>query len=286
MKSTQTLSILSSVLAIAVLTVPSFAQSNDKEAQHFTRSFAVNPGSTLNVENYKGAIRISATSTNQIVVDVGKKFEGSDTDRKWWMSNTSVSFDSDQNRVRVGVQYPVIHCGSDCENEHSDYSAWVELTIQVPRRINLDLNGYKPEMKISGTEGDIHVHSYKAPIEIDSTTGAIEVSTYKESVQLRDVSLRSLGLSMEKGEATIEAKEIGGDLDIKTGKGTVVLRVPRNIGLNVDYSGGRRSNFRSVQPLTSEAGFHSGEITGAINGGGRRLRLRTEKGSISIEPLP
>jgi hypothetical protein len=286
MKSLHRNSILTLFAAFA-LAASGFAQTADtSKGEHFTRSFAVNPGSTLDVENYKGAIHVTAASGNQFVLNVYKKFEGSDGDRKWWMANTNVSFDNDPNRVRVGVQYPNTHCVLDC-NDHSDYTAWVELTIQVPQRINLDLNGYKPDMKISGTEGGIRIHSYKSPIEIESTTGEVSIATYKETVRLRDVRLRGpFDLSMDKGEATIEAKEIGGDLDIKTDKGSVILRVPRDTGLTVDYSGGRRANFHSDLPLTSQAGFHSDEVNGALNGGGKRLRLRTDKGSISIEPLP
>ncbi len=53
----------------------------------FQRSFTVSPGAKLVVENYKGAIHVTGTDGNQVVVDVHKKFEGSDADRKWWLEN-------------------------------------------------------------------------------------------------------------------------------------------------------------------------------------------------------
>lgn len=264
-------------LAISVLAQTSAAQ----QEEHFVKNFAVSSGSTLVVENYKGTIHVTGGEGNQVVVTVDKKFEGSDSDRKWWMANTRVNFDNDSSRVRVGVEYP--SCNWNCD-DHSNYTGMVELTIQVPRRTTLDLNGYKPDVRISGIEGDIRLKSYKSPIDIASTTGAIKIDTYKETVHLHDVSIRgSLHLDMQKGEALIDAKSLGDDVNIETEKGSVVLRVPRNAGLSVDYSGNRRADFRSDLPIASEAGFHSGEVRGTINGGGTRLRVRTVKGSFSIE---
>lgn len=276
-----------SILLVVTVSITARAQvaGDSSQQEHFTRSFTVNPGSTLSVENYKGVIHVSGTAGNQVQVNVNKRFEGSDSDRKWWMENTRVSFDNSSDRVRVRVEYPSTTCFLSC-NEHTDYTASVELTIQVPTKTNLDIDGYKPEIKLASVDGDIHVKSYKSPIEIDSTNGAIEISTYKDSVNLKDVNIRgNFDLKMEKGDATIAAKSLGKEVEIETGKGTVVLRVPRNTGLAVDYRGSRRSSLHSDLSITSETGFSSGELRGSINGGGTTLRLRTDRGSFSIEAL-
>jgi len=277
-KSRISLTLFAAMLALATFAL---AQTSAPPDEHFVRNFALNPGGTLNVENYKGTIHITGGEGNQVAVTVDKKFEGSDADRKWWMANTNVKFDNDPGRVRVAVEYP--SCNWSC-NQHSDYAGFIALTIQVPRRANLELDGYKPDIKIAGIEGDIRLKSYKSPIDIASTTGAIRIDTYKESVHLRDVSIRgALNLKMEKGDAVIEAKSLGDDVNIENEKAAVVLRVPRNTGLSVDFSGSRRADFRSDLPITSTAGFNSGDVRGTINGGGTRLHLRTGKGSFSIE---
>ncbi len=159
----------------------------------------------------------------------------------------------------------------------------MELTIQVPRQINVVAQGHKPEMKISSVEGDIRVKSYKSPIEIQSTTGAIHIDTYKETVRLENVSIRqSLDLKMTKGDATIDAKSLGGEANLETEKGNIVVRLPQNAGVTVDYSGSRKASFHSDFPITTESGSGS-EVRGTINQGGTRVRLRTVKGSITLE---
>ena len=277
---------------IALLSAFALAQSSVDQPQpdHFTRNFTITPGGTLRVENYKGAIHVTGGSGNQVAVTVDKKFAGSDSDRKWWMENVRVKFENDANLVQVAVEYPSSNCASGCGNhdyagEH-DYTAAVELTIEVPQKTNLNIDGYKPDIKLASVEGDIRVKSYKSPIDIESTNGAIDISTYKETVRLHDVTVRGdLRLKMEKGDARIEARNLGSDADIEMGKGSVVLRVPRNAGISVDYSGSRRSSLHSDLPIASESGFRSNEVRGTINGGGIHLRLRTDKGSFSIEGL-
>jgi putative adhesin len=283
--------LFSTAVGLAALTwfcqAPASSQTGSSQEEIFTRTFTVNSGATLAVENFKGTIHVTGSDSKQVVINVEKKFEGSDSDRKWWMDNTHINFENDPSRVRVAVQYPNSNCVLGCSDEHSDYTGMVELTIQAPRHTRLNLSGYKPDVKVSAIEGDLQIHSYKSPINIESTIGAIDITTYKESVYLRNVSLRGrLHLIMQKGEATVEAKSLGDEVEIETEKGRVVLRVPRTAGLTIDYSGGRRANFHSDLPIASETGFGSDEMHGTINGGGTRLRLRSEKGSISLESMP
>jgi hypothetical protein len=276
-----------SVFLALVSAICAFSQTpSAPQDERFTRNFTVNSGSTLAVENYKGTIHVTGTNSNEVAVTVNKTFEGSDADRKWWMENTRVKFENDSSRVRVAVEYPSSNCTLWCDNGHSDYTASVELTIEVPRKTNLEIDGYKPDIKLASIDGDIRVKSYKSPIDIESTIGGINISTYKETVRLHDVTVRGeLGLKMEKGDATIEAKSLGNEVNVETGKGSVVLRIPRTAGFTIDYSGSRRANFHSDFPVTSEAGFRSDELRGSVNGGGTRLHLRTDRGSFTLEGL-
>jgi hypothetical protein len=266
---------------VLLLVLPAAAQQTE---DHFQRSFAIQPGGTLTIDNHKGMIRVTGGDGGQVVVNVLKKFEGTDQDRRWWMANTDVHFTNSANRVEVSVEYPSCNCCCNW-NSHDDYEASVELTIQVPRKINVELQGHKPVMKVSGTDGDIHVSSHKSPIEIAGTTGAIRIETFKETVQLKDVTIRgALDLQISKGEVVIAAKSLGDRVNLETEKGNIVLRVPSKTPMTVDYSGGRRSSFRSDFAIATEAGSGN-SIRGTVNGGGTQVHLRSEKGSIALETI-
>lgn len=272
------------IAALLALAPGATAQQPEESLQ---RSFAVTAGSTLRVVNYKGTIHVSGSDSNQVTVAALKRFQGgNDSERKWWMENTKVNFRNDSGRVEVAVDYPSQSWSCwFCWGEHDNYVAQVDLDIQVPRRTNLDLDGYKPDIRISSLQGDIRIQSYKAPMTIESTTGAIHINTYKDVVRLRNVAVEGgLNLHSYKAKVEVDVKSLQGTAALDTSKGSIVVRVPRDIGLDVDFAGGRRSGFRSDFPLTTEtAGRFRYDVRGTINGGGPRLILRTDKGSVSLE---
>ncbi len=258
-------------------------QSSRGESQaKFQRTFQLAPNGRLLVDNYKGKISIEGWDRKQVVVDVYKNFEGRDTDRKSWMSETDVRFFNESNRLEVDVKYPD-HWYSDWFDNNGHYTGSVELTIHAPRQVNLELRGHKPEMRVSSVQGNIEIKSYKSPIVIESTVGAIRINTYKDTVRLTNIDLRGrLDLRMYKGEALVDLKGMGDGADLETSKGQLVVRLPETEGLSLEVEGGRRVSFHSDFPIATEV--NSGYLVrGTINQGGPRVRLHTQKGSISLE---
>src|SRR5882724_4238717 len=179
------------IAAVGLLAAPTLwsqTSSSGQQSERFQRSFTITSGGTLAVDNYKGTIHVTGSDTNQVVVDVHKRFEGSDSDRKWWMENTQVNFSDGGGQISVDVKYPNQSC-IFCWQFH-DYVAEVDLEIRVPRQINVTVESYKPDIKVSYIKGDIRIKSYKSPITIESTTGAVRVDTYKDSVKLSNVTIR------------------------------------------------------------------------------------------------
>src|SRR5882724_2173173 len=276
------------MVAIASLAAPrlwSQTANSGQQTERFQRSFSITSGGTLAVDNYKGTIHVTGSDTKQVVVDVHKRFEGSDSDRKEWMENTQINFHNDSGRVSVEVKYPNQNCVF-CWQTH-DYVAEVDLEIHVPHQINLTVESYKPDIKVSSIQGDIRIKSYKSPINIESTTGAIRVDTYKDSIKLNNVTVHgALEVRSYKAETEINARSLGETANLESDKGSIVLRVPSDTGLDVDFSGSRRARFHTDFPLATRTGSRSdGDVRGTINQGGTRLRLRTEKGSVVIEKL-
>ncbi|HEX7288390.1 MAG TPA: hypothetical protein VF532_19555 [Candidatus Angelobacter sp.] len=273
--------IVAIAIMLALVAAKSWSQTAESQPEHFQRSFTVNPGATLAVENYKGTIHVAAANGNQVTVDVQKRFEGSDADRKWWMENVKISFHDSPGRVEVKVDYPTHNC-IICR-QTGDYTAAVELEIGVPRQINVKLDGYKPDIKVSGIQGDLTIKSYKAPMLVEGTTGAIHIDTYKDTIRLRDVTIRgTLVVKSYKADADINALSLGQSAEVSNEKGSIVVRVPAHAGLTVDFEGGRHSSFSSDFSLRASAGYSGREFHGEINQGGAKLRLRTVKGSVEL----
>jgi hypothetical protein len=276
--------IVAIAIMLALMAAKSWSQTAEAQQEHFQRSFTVNPGATLAVENYKGTIHVAATNGNQVTVEVQKRFEGSDADRKWWMENVKISFHNDPGRVEVKVDYPTHNCVM-CWETH-DYTAAVELEIGVPRQINVKLDGYKPDIKISGIQGDLTIKSYKAPMLVEGTTGAIHIDTYKDAIRLRDVTIHgALLVKSYKADAEIRALSLGQSAEVANEKGSIVVHVPASAGFTVDFEGGRRSSFSTDFALRASTGFSGREVRGDVNQGGSKLRLRTVRGSVELRKM-
>lgn len=274
------LTLAPALIALSLIVPAAQAQETNEK---FQRSFALSTGGTLRVENYKGTIHVTGSSNQQVIVNVVKRFEGgSESDRKWWMENIKVTFNNDSNHVTIKVEYPNWNCVF-CWTDHNFTDA-VELEIQAPSHTNLDIDGYKPDIQVSSIQGDIRIKSYKAPMRIESTSGAIHIDTYKDVIHLKNVAVRGeLQVNSYKAEADIDAKSLQGSARLETEKGSILLRVPQEVGLDVNFSGGRRAVFRSDFALSSGTGDRGHEVRGTVNGGGVQVSLRTERGSITIE---
>lgn len=284
------------ILAVALCAPVMLAQSSPSEqnqnADSFQRDFSMNAGGTLVVENRKGTIHVTGSDTNQVVVSVRKIFEGgSEKDRQEWMSETKVSFDNMPNHLNVRVDYPDWNCVF-CVNVDDE----VDLTIAVPHAINVELDGNRPDMAISSIEGNIRISSNRSRIDVRSTEGAIRIDTNRGDVNLADVAIKGrLELTSNRADAVIDAKRMDGDADLETERGSIVLRMPPTVGVNLDYVGGRRASFHCDFPVTTNqngaqlnevtgrVGREGARINGTVNQGGARMTLRTERGSISLE---
>jgi Putative adhesin len=260
---------------------PAPAPAAADNQERFSRTFPLNSGGTLDIKNYKGAIRIEGTDANQAVVEVWKRYEGNSERRQHWLESTRVDFSNSPSRLSVHVEYAQNWCAIWCGD--NEYGA-VELTVRVPRRTTIELDGYKPEIKIANTDGDIRIKSYKSPIELHSTGGGIDIDTYKETVRLEDVAVRGrLHIDMYKGDALIQAKSLAGDADLSTYKGDFTVRLPADARFNVDVShSSRRAQFNSDFPITTSV-TSSDAVRGTVNGGGPLLRFRSERGTLRLE---
>lgn len=266
------------------------AQSVNPES--FQRSFPMNAGGTLVVENRKGTIHVTGSDTNQVTVSVHKIFTGgTEKERGWWMAEAKVDFDSVSDHLSVRVEYPNWNCVF-C----ADISDEVDLTIAVPHATNIELDGNRPDMAVSAIDGNIRISSNRSTIAIKATEGAIRIETNRGEIRLSDVAIKGrLELTSNRADAVIEAKRIGGNADLETERGSIVVQMPSTVGVNLDYVGGRRASFHCDFPVTTNengtelndvsgrVGRTGAHITGAINQGGARMMLRTTRGTISLE---
>ena len=216
------------------------------QTKSFNRTVDFTPGGDLRVNTDVGTVKITSWDRNQ--VEVIARIEG--------RNNESVSADYMRRAVEA-TEIEMIGSGNNltvkANYENVPYeSKWggknrviprIEWEIRAPRRANIDLDTDRSEADVRGFEGRHSLKTDRTPLRVEDMAGDIR-------------------------------------LDIDRGK--LEMRMAGSQGLNVSMNKERRSSFQSDFPITTN-GFSDDKIEGAINGGGPRLTLHTDRTQVYLK---
>ena len=155
-------------------------------------------------------------------------------------------------------------------------------------------------IEINDIHGAVQAKTGSGSIKGEAIAGAFKGETGSGHVEVRlsapgdvtassgsgHVTLNGVdgGLYAESGSGHIEVSGTPrSDWKLHTGSGGVDVRIPNNVGFNVDAHAGSGS-VDVAGPITMESGtINRHEVRGQIRGGGPEVRVTTGSGSISID---
>jgi Putative adhesin len=282
---------------------------NDRYKEDFHKSFEVQPGATLSVENFNGAVEISGADGNTVDVS-GTKYANTTE----LLNEMKVDMAGSSSSVRIRTERPDFWNGS----------GGVRYTIRVPRKMALDRiqssNGRIQVQNIEGntrlitSNGGIRVSDMKGELEANTSNGHIEVrgltgnanlrtsngpidaetshgrfeartSNGKIEVRLSDPTPES-SVRLETTNGHVELRLDGNqvpDVRVRSSNSGIVLYLPASANARVQAhtSGGSiRSDFSGIGNDRGKRREHNAE--GTIGSGGRVIDLETRNGSIEL----
>jgi DUF4097 and DUF4098 domain-containing protein YvlB len=148
-------------------------------------------------------------------------------------------------------------------------------------------------LKVGTSGGGITVTGGSGSLNGDTSGGPIKVSDFHGDTH---VETSGGGIAIENVIGQIEGSTSGGPIDVtlpssapdsvklSTSGGGVTARLPENAAFDLDAetSGGSVS---SELPVTVIGKMERGRLNGAVNGGGKSIRLETSGGNIHLEKL-
>jgi DUF4097 and DUF4098 domain-containing protein YvlB len=157
-------------------------------------------------------------------------------------------------------------------------------------------------IQVADCEGALKIHTSGGGITVTGGSGTLDGHTSGGSVTVKDfrgdthVRTSGGGITIENVVGEIEGSTSGGGVsavlpspllhavDLSTSGGSVTVRVPANAAFNLDAetSGGGVS---SELPVTVMGEMAHGHLGGAVNGGGKTVRLRSSGGGIHVQKL-
>jgi hypothetical protein len=266
------------VLALAFS--PSLSAAQNQEDSH--QQAALVAGGSVVVENGRGDVSVEGWDKAEISVDAHKFFDGPDADRERWMRETSVRLEGDDHHRVVKVDYPddLLH---GWNWNHWNGRRGVNLTIHLPRQLDAELTTDRGRTTVQEIAGKLEIGSDRGDVGISRFDGELRLRGDRGNVKVQDSKIHNgIHLTLDRGSAEIELRRLDGEGLLEVSRGDLSVTLPGKASFTLDAERTRRSSFRSDFAVLAQGGFDGSRIHGEVNGGGPTLRLRGERGSVSL----
>lgn len=236
------------------------------QAADFSWDGRLEPGAWLYIRNLNGPVRVEAASGDRAEVTAVKR-EGrrGDPDEvriemrnvsgggvlicAFWSENATCDEDGYRSR------------GRGDRNQNNDTK--VEFTVRLPRGVKLAASTVNGELRVAGATSEVNASTVNGDVDAVSTGGPVVASTVNGDI---DVRMRDAGSA---------------DLEYSTVNGSITIEVPAGLNADVDMrtvNGSLSSDF----PITLRGRVNPHSLKATIGNGGRRLKLSTVNGSITL----
>lgn len=161
---------------------------------------------------------------------------------------------------------------------HADTSGGDIKTTGCEAKINLDTSG--GQIEVTNGSGNLHADTSGGAVTVLNFAGDAKVESSGGKLRLANVSGKLHAETSGGAIAAILSSPVAGDVSLETSAGAITVVTPPNTGLTIDAETGAGS-VRSDLPM---ANVHSDDdsLKGTINGGGKKLVLRSGAGAIEI----
>lgn len=240
----------------------------------WSKQYSVSSAPELVVRADDGDVKIRKGGSN--VVEALVVVEG------WEIGPGGVRIDERQtgNRIDLEVRIPKFKW-DDFDRRRS-----VRIELRVPDTVRADIKTGDGAIVAAGLSGDIRLRTGDGKIDGEGFDGTLDAETGDGGIRVRG---RFDGLRTKTGDGSIEAEagpgsKMVGPWEIRTGDGSVTLRLPEGFAASLDANSGD-GKVTVDMPLTVMGQLREGGARGKLNGGGPPLTIRTGDGSIRIGSL-
>jgi len=200
--------------------------------------------------------------------------------------NGSLSLDLDSSSARVSqVSSDVTIQGRANDISLEDIKGGVRLDGDFMESVKLSrvakpvsFKTSRTDMEFTKLDGDLTLDS--GDLQATNVSGPLRLHTRSKDIMLNGVT-NDVHLQNENGAVEVHLNKLG-SLEVTNSKGDIRVFVPEKAGFSVDAQardGEIQSDFNS---LTIENGENRATASGSVNGGGPRMVLNNEHGTIEI----
>jgi DUF4097 and DUF4098 domain-containing protein YvlB len=261
------------------------------------KAFEVRGTPRLVVTNEDGRTELRSHRESRVRISIVKEVlrAESDEEARRLAEKVEVRIAQDGDRIEVRTLYP--------DNDWSwfgEAEVLVHIDVLAPAKSDLDVSTEDGRLTVSGFSGDLRLSTEDGDLSLTACSGFARVSAEDGDVDVLDFE-GDVDAAIEDGELRVGGK-LGrlsadaedGDVDVHLLEGSVMtadwrvdaadggvrIRVPEGFAADLDVDTGDGSIDLDLPATAAEVS--EGRLTGSMNGGGHRLVIRTEDGSVRL----
>jgi len=237
-------------LALVVAPAAAFAQT---ESETVERTLRLPANGTVELKNFSGDIRITASSGDQVVI---KAIRRATRDR---LDHIKLDIAESGSTIRIDANK------RDPDwNERENNVVETTFDIQVPASARLDVGAFSSDVTITNVTAPQKLKTFSGDITVDGARGALDVESFNGRIQ---VDLRGAGADPE--------------IDAETFSGSIEARMADNARGRIEFKSFSGS-FNSDLPLSNQS-LNKRNVKADLPGGtGKTLRFDTFSGELKI----
>jgi DUF4097 and DUF4098 domain-containing protein YvlB len=245
--------VLPAALVFAFVAAPATASPAQKETEKVDRTVPFPSGGTLELKNFSGDIRITATNGRDVVISAVRRADRDHLDHIKLEISTSGSTVSINANKR-----------DSSWNEDHDNVVETSFDIQVPASARLDLDAFSSDVDVTGITGEQDLHTFSGDVTVVGAKSPIKAKTFSGQI---DIDATAAGTAPE--------------VDAETFSGPIRYRLADGARGSVDFSSFSGSLDAGV-PLTLHSSSRRSMKADLPGGSGSRLRFHTFSGDVRV----
>lgn len=252
--------IIAAAFAGRWMTRSSSSAGTDASGREVTRkTFTLDAGARVEVRGINGPVEIKTADTDTADVQVVR------TGSADALANSSLTIEGSSTSLVVS-----------CENNNGGrgFFRWLwggggsirqEVTLTLPRRVELLTKGINGQVRVGDVEG---------PVSVEGVNGRVEVAGASEHVSVRGVN----------GQVKFAVARLGSDgLDIKGVNGNIEVRFRELINADIDVKGNHGGLTLNVPNVTMQEREGRSNMRARLGTGGVQIDIKGVNGQIRFE---
>lgn len=267
------------------------------------KTYKLDNGGTFLLSNRNGDINIESWDKNEVEVVIVEKRRARSEDIK-------IVIDSKSNRLNIRTDYPNRKMSFFYS---SDRTSSANFTVKVPRNVHILTDSHNGNILIRGIKGDVEAETHNGRLQIEDLEGNVDVKSHNGNLYLENINgeitsvthngrieldnIESVNVYAKthngsiSGELSIDPR---GRYEFNTHNSGVKLYIPHDSKVDIDVKSRNRSfssdfkidgddrDYNRSSRRSRYSRNRNTRVTGEINGGGARLKISTNNGSVSL----